>query len=189
MAWDWRPICTGAEMRLRELKFPILIRLQIELQAGRGAGLHRTASERFDLIWTSSFEDGRYDDAEIIDSDGQVYCVNKIFFMRLRIWQNFMYRFWNLFVFNLSALRKLTNVDMELEPTRKLALHQFKTEYLELILAHPNWWKRWASRSEVEELFSEATSFSEAFDEIGWSFSPADNLVHRGKSQKIVDLR
>ena len=176
-------------MRLRELKFPILIRLRNELQAGRGAGLHSTASRRFDLIWTSSFEDGRYDDAEIIDSDGQAFCVRKILFFRLTIWQNFMYRFWHLFVFNLSDLCELTNVDMELESTRKLTLDQFKTEYLELILAHPNWWKRRASRSEVEALFSKATSFSEAFDEIGWSFSPAENLVYRGKSTKIVDLR
>lgn len=176
-------------MRLRELKFPILMRHRNELQAGRGALLDSNASRRFDWVWTTPFEDGRYDDAEIIDADGQAYRVEKIIFTRPTIWQYLIDRLGSFLVFGLKDLPEIANVDIELEPTRKLTLDQFKTEYLELILVHPNWWKRRASRSEVEALFSRSTSFSEAFDEIGWSFSPAENLVHRGKSQKIVDLR
>ena len=176
-------------MRLRELKFPILMRHRNELQAGKGALLHQNASQRFDFIWTSPLEDGRYDDAEFIDSEGQAYRVEKIIFTRPTFWQLLIDRLGNFLVFGLKDLAEIANVDIELEPTRLLTLDQFKTEYLELILAHPNWWKRRASRSDVEALFSNATSFPEAFDKIGWWLSPAENLVHRGKSTKIVDLR
>lgn len=175
-------------MRLRELKFPILIRYPNELQAGKAAGLSKP-SGRFNFAWTVSFEDGSYDEAEVIDSEGQVYRIEKILFLRPTILERFMDRLGNLFIFNRYDPSEIANVDMELVPVRRLTLGQFKKEYLELILAHPSWWKRHASRSRVEKLFSEAKSFSEAFDEIGWWLTPSYNMVYRGKSKKIVDLR
>lgn len=115
--------------------------------------------------------------------------VEEIFFMGPTFWQWFLRRLGNLLVLperNLSELAP--QVDMRLEPTRKLTLEQFKTEFRTLILAHPAWWKRVASREEMEGIFSKAQSLAEAIDEIGF-LAPSDNMLYRGKSKKIVDLR
>ncbi len=174
-------------MRLRELNFPILIRYANELQAGRPARLHRPG-DRFDWTLALAYEDGRFDNAEIIDSNGQAYSVTTIFFMHPTIWQKILDRLGNLLILPPLEKREIVRVDMELEPTRKLTFEKFKTEFKELILSHPAWWKRECPRAEMEALFSKAESFSDAFDEIGW-LSPADNMIYRGKSEKIVDLR
>ncbi len=173
-------------MRLRELSFPILICYPNELEGGRGAELH--SPSRFDFTFAAAYEDGRFDDVEIIDADGHAYIVQKIFFMRPTIWQMIRDRLGHLIILPRFDRREIVRVDMELEPTRKLTLDQFKTEFRALILAHPSWWKRVANREEMEGIFSKAQSLAEAIDEIGL-LAPSDNMVYRGKSKKIVDLR
>jgi hypothetical protein len=175
-------------MRLRELTFPILIRYRNALEGGENAGLGRPTG-RFNWAWAAAFEDGRFDDSEIIDAGGQAYRVEEIFFMGPTFWQWFLRRLGYLLV--LPELRRsevAPRVDMELEPTRNLTLEQFKTEFRALILAHPAWWKRVSSREEMEGIFSKAQSLADAIDEIGF-LAPSDNMRYHGKSKKIVDMR
>ncbi len=173
-------------MRLRELNFPILICHPNELEGGRGARLHSPV--RFNWTLAEVYRNGSYDEVEIVDADGQAYRVKEIYFMRPTVWRRFLERLDNLLILPSLERREIVRVDMELEPTRKLDLEQFRTEFRNLILAHPAWWKRFAGPTEMEQIFSSAESLAEAINEIGY-LAPSYNMVYRGKSKKIVDLR
>jgi hypothetical protein len=173
-------------MRLRELKFPIAIRFPNELEGGRECDLHGSA--RFDWTLAVAYQDGRFDNVEIIDCSGQAYRVEKIYFMRPTFRRWFLDRLGNLLILPRLDKREIVRVDMELEETRKLDLEQFKVEFRELILSHPAWWKRRADRTKMEGIFLKSATLADAINEIG-SLSPADNLIYRGKSEKIEDLR
>lgn len=173
-------------MRLRELTFPIAIRYPNELEGGRNCFLHSIA--RFNWTVADAYDDSRFENVEITDSTGHAYRVTKIFFMKPTFWNWFLNRLGHLLILPPSDWRRPIDVDMELEETRTFTLEQFTQEYRELILAHPAWWKRYAKREDMERKFATATTFKEAINEIG-SLSPSDNMVYRGKSNKIVDLR
>ena len=173
-------------MRLRGLIFPILIRHPNELEGGRGAGLHNLA--RFNWSAAEAYQDGRYDNVEIIDSTGHAYCVEKIFFMRPTLWRWFLDRLGHFLIFPPLYKWNIVRVDMALIKTRTLTFDQFKEEFRELILAHPAWWKRYRSREEIEGIFRAADSIASAINEIGF-LAPSDFMVYKGRSTKIFDLR
>lgn len=173
-------------MRLRELRYPIAIRHPNELQGGRNALLHSSA--RFDWTVVAAFQDGSFDNVEITDTTGHAYRVMNIYSMKASFWSWFLYWLGNFLIVSRSDKWKIIRVDMELEHTRAFTLEQFKHEYRELILAHPAWWKRYSKREDMEKKFATATTFEEAINEIG-TLSPSDNMIYRGKSNKIVDLR
>jgi hypothetical protein len=173
-------------MRLRELKFPIAIQYPNELEGGRHCGLHNLA--RFNWSLAVAYQDGRFDNAEIIDSSGKAFGVEKVYFMRPTLWRFFIDRLGHFLILPRMDKREIVRVDMELKKTRQLTLDQFKDECRKLIASHPAWWKRYSSADEIERMFIDAHTFPDAINEIG-TFAPSDNMIYRGKSAKIVDLR
>ncbi len=169
-------------MRLRQLKFPIAVLKPNSLMGGKNAGLSRPSS--FNEKVASYYLKGGYDDALLYDSDGNEFSVRSIEFGKVSP----LARVKELLHWTSGGSDDLVRVDMELEHLRTLSFDQFCSELREIALDHPTWWKRHSERAEIEAMFTNAKTFSEAIEDIGVLDPPGKERLP-GKSTKIVDMR
>lgn len=174
-------------MRLHELEFPIAILFHDGIYGGRHGRLSNRLRS-FSFAHDEEFLNGLFDDAIIYNSSGRRMEILSIELTQTDWWRRMIRRADFFFIFPDRAKGRFAKVDMELKETGLLSLAEFKDEIKNIVLAHPQWWKRHSSKSEIQSMFDGCGTFKDAFDDIGY-LEAYPEMQSKGVSKLAVDLR
>lgn len=168
-------------MRLRELKYPLVVLNDSLLMGGKNAGL--ATKHRWNANVSDHYIKGGYDEALIIDSVGRKFEVKRIYLSSINPLQKIL-----SYLIYAGKASERANIDMDLNQIGKYTLPVFCDAMRHLALDHPTWWERHSSRQEIAEMFKGCSTFKDAINDIG-VLDPPEPEKLKGYSEKVVDLR